>query len=387
MKFRFQFLSGARAGAEVVVPAPMARLGRDPGNEVPCDAAQDDRVSTYHAQLLLTDAGLLLLSDLASSNGTFVEGVRIAAPTPITSGTIVALGGWDEGVRIAITLLNPNDPNAHKATLLAHEVPAAPGKPWGRLAAALVAVLLLVGLGVGLALRWGDPEPEAAAASATPEASASVGSSPPSSPAKAASPAQSPGPAQPASTPSPPTPEASAEPKPAASPSAERRPAQRSAWQDCRVGTRFVIQVESEITLGGETTRTLQTHTHQLKALEEHYALVELRIEGPQFTAPLVSERKVPFVGSGELGPAPLEEREVEVVVPAGTFSATYRRSERLHQGKPVKTETWTSPKLPVAYKVVNESVTASTDASASTKESLGARVVTTSVLIAKDEQ
>lgn len=387
MKFRFQFLSGARAGEEVVVPAPMARLGRDPGNEVPCDAARDDRVSTYHAQLLLTDAGVLLLSDLASSNGTFVEGRRLEAPLPISSGTIVALGGWEDGVRVAITLLNPNDPNAAKATLLAR--PTGSGKPWGRLLGALLALLILLGVGVGLALREGgapnaspSPGPSLQGISATPPVSPEVnGAQPPASPGASVEPSPPGGSPRPEATHSPNT---SRSPLP---PGSKQLAPQRSAWQDFGVGTRFVIQVESEITLGGETTRTLQTHSHQLKALEDHYALVELRIEGPQFTAPLVSERKVPFAGSGELSPTPLEEREVEVVVPAGTFSATYRRSEREHQGKPVKTETWTSPKLPVAFKVVTEAITASIDGSSATRESQGARVVTTSVLVARDER
>lgn len=71
------------SGAEITI-------GRDAGNAIVCDS--DSRVSRRHARLLAS--GLTYqIEDLGSSNGTFVNGVRIAAPTLLNPGDEIAIGG------------------------------------------------------------------------------------------------------------------------------------------------------------------------------------------------------------------------------------------------------------------------------------------------------
>jgi pSer/pThr/pTyr-binding forkhead associated (FHA) protein len=57
-------------------------------------AVQHQSVSSKHANLKFAD-GRFILSDLGSSNGTFVEGVRISGPTPLDLQTAVTLGTVD----------------------------------------------------------------------------------------------------------------------------------------------------------------------------------------------------------------------------------------------------------------------------------------------------
>ena len=64
-------------------------LGRDPECDIPLD---DERVSWQHLRIELTD-GVPVLTDLGSSNGTYVDGRRIdAEPRHITREAIIQLG-------------------------------------------------------------------------------------------------------------------------------------------------------------------------------------------------------------------------------------------------------------------------------------------------------
>jgi pSer/pThr/pTyr-binding forkhead associated (FHA) protein len=65
-------------------------LGRSPDNDIIVD---DRRVSRHHAQLAAT-GGSLLLRDLKSANGTWVNGRRITEQE-LQSGDLVSLGGLE----------------------------------------------------------------------------------------------------------------------------------------------------------------------------------------------------------------------------------------------------------------------------------------------------
>jgi pSer/pThr/pTyr-binding forkhead associated (FHA) protein len=62
------------------------------GNSPDCDVVVDSPLaSARHCQLTQTPEGFLL-SDLGSTNGTYVNGLRIAAPTRLTTGESITLG-------------------------------------------------------------------------------------------------------------------------------------------------------------------------------------------------------------------------------------------------------------------------------------------------------
>jgi hypothetical protein len=66
-----------------------ALIGRDPGNGVPL--TQDSTVSRRHARIIAEDGGYLI-HDEGSSNGTYVNGVRVTE-APLRSGDEVSIGG------------------------------------------------------------------------------------------------------------------------------------------------------------------------------------------------------------------------------------------------------------------------------------------------------
>jgi pSer/pThr/pTyr-binding forkhead associated (FHA) protein len=82
---------GPRAGEELAVRLPVVRIGQGAQNEL---VLADDSVSTQHARLGY-ESSRWLLTDLGSTNGTYVEGVRLApnVPTPLTDGSLVRFGG------------------------------------------------------------------------------------------------------------------------------------------------------------------------------------------------------------------------------------------------------------------------------------------------------
>ena len=87
----FAFQGGPRYREELPVASPVVTIGKG----AQCDLVlADDSVSAVHARLEF-DAGGWRLTDLESTNGTAVEGVRLApgVPTPVHPGMTVRFGG------------------------------------------------------------------------------------------------------------------------------------------------------------------------------------------------------------------------------------------------------------------------------------------------------
>lgn len=333
MNFRISIMSGSRAGQELTLPGPMIRFGRDPSNEVAFDPVQDDKISTNHAQLLLTDNGQILLTDLNSSNGTLVNGQPITRPTPIASGSMVMLGG-DEGVQVAIALVNPNDPNALKATMLPGAAPVLPEEPKkksGKVCALLGCLGLLLAGVIGLVVWFassGDEEPKKTGEVAEKSAPAKTGEAP----AKTEEPAETP-----AETPAEPEGEATDE----------------HPWQRCGVGSRFVLKGTTE-----GAAKSSMTLEYELLELSDEQAVVQMKtineIAGMDKPMENVTKIEMPFKASGEGEETqPLEEKDETVEVPAGSFDCTYRKLVSEANGMKTTSESWMSDDLPVPVKSV----------------------------------
>ncbi|HSP78680.1 MAG TPA: FHA domain-containing protein, partial [Myxococcaceae bacterium] len=67
------------------------RIGRQEGNEL---VLSEGGVSRRHARVW-AEGGKVMVEDLGSANGTFVDGERIAGPTPLTSRSQVLLGDYE----------------------------------------------------------------------------------------------------------------------------------------------------------------------------------------------------------------------------------------------------------------------------------------------------
>ena len=82
---------GTYAGAIFPLLGPSTDIGRDAGNPIPLP--NDTNTSRRHATLQLTN-GQVVLVDNGSSNGTYVNGARIASqvPQPLRTGDEVNIG-------------------------------------------------------------------------------------------------------------------------------------------------------------------------------------------------------------------------------------------------------------------------------------------------------
>ena len=82
--------SGPDVGKRVEVTGQRFVLGRDDHCEL---AVNDEKASRNHARLEIQPDGALILTDLGSTNGTYVNGRRIGGPTAVRSGDELRVGG------------------------------------------------------------------------------------------------------------------------------------------------------------------------------------------------------------------------------------------------------------------------------------------------------
>lgn len=83
--------AGPAAGSTVEIPSGGLTIGR--AQLGGGDLGGDPELSREHARVLLLADGGLLVEDLASTNGTFVNGTRISAATLLSPGDELELGG------------------------------------------------------------------------------------------------------------------------------------------------------------------------------------------------------------------------------------------------------------------------------------------------------
>ena len=80
-----------------IITEPTSIIGREPINDV---VLPDPEVSRRHARLVLRQ-GRYHIEDLSSTNGTYINGRRIAALTPLTDGDVIDFG---ETIRVVFHL-------------------------------------------------------------------------------------------------------------------------------------------------------------------------------------------------------------------------------------------------------------------------------------------
>jgi S1-C subfamily serine protease len=88
---QFRFLSGARAGQVETFRKAYIGLGRHPLSDVRFDIERDLDVSVRHANVI-RHGEAFVLRDLESTNGTFVNGQRIAGDVTLKDGDVIAFG-------------------------------------------------------------------------------------------------------------------------------------------------------------------------------------------------------------------------------------------------------------------------------------------------------
>ena len=91
MAVEFLITSGARTGARERFDKSVVSIGRHPTNDLRFDAERDLEVSSRHAELR-AEAHRVVLVDLGSTNGTFVNGDRVSGERVLNDGDVVTFG-------------------------------------------------------------------------------------------------------------------------------------------------------------------------------------------------------------------------------------------------------------------------------------------------------
>src|SRR3990172_1862105 len=87
-QFQFVMRSGPTPGVTFPLEGDQLTIGRDASNGV---AINDSEVSRKHSRLSF-QGGKYVVEDLGSTNGTFVNGQRLAGPVVLKPGDVVSLG-------------------------------------------------------------------------------------------------------------------------------------------------------------------------------------------------------------------------------------------------------------------------------------------------------
>jgi FHA domain len=86
--YRLVVHTGPNPGTIFELTRDVTTVGRDVTNEI---VMGDPEVSRQHSRFTRTPAGFVL-EDLGSTNGTYVNGERLAAPRVLTAGDTIGLG-------------------------------------------------------------------------------------------------------------------------------------------------------------------------------------------------------------------------------------------------------------------------------------------------------
>ena len=108
--------SGPTPGKSFALEGDVLTIGREASNQI---AINDAEISRKHSQLVL-QGGKYVLTDLGSTNGTFVNGQRLTGQHVLQPGEVISLGEQISLLFETITIVDPN------ATMLSSKPVMAP---------------------------------------------------------------------------------------------------------------------------------------------------------------------------------------------------------------------------------------------------------------------
>ncbi len=103
MKAQFTHLTGSRAGQTDIFGQAYVTAGRHPQCELRFDADKDLDVSSRHAAIL-REGEIYVLRDLGSTNGTFVQGKKLAGDHVLVSRDVIRFGA--NGPQVEFTAIS-----------------------------------------------------------------------------------------------------------------------------------------------------------------------------------------------------------------------------------------------------------------------------------------
>ena len=122
----FLVRSGSLKGERLTVRVPVVNIGRADYNDL---VLPEESVSGTHAKLTRRE-GVWVLSDLGSTNGTFIDGERLTGDAPLTPGNVVRFGDVSLMFEPTDDHLGITQGTGTKVMGAVHlDVPAAPASP------------------------------------------------------------------------------------------------------------------------------------------------------------------------------------------------------------------------------------------------------------------
>lgn len=126
LDFHLTMRSGPTPGKTYPIEQEELLLGRDLANDI---AISDPEVSRRHARFFMQN-GSVMVEDLGSTNGTFLNGERISSPQQLRAGDVITLGesivlvfekaGYDPDATVVSsrgesTVQRPPEPQAYQS--------------------------------------------------------------------------------------------------------------------------------------------------------------------------------------------------------------------------------------------------------------------------------
>jgi pSer/pThr/pTyr-binding forkhead associated (FHA) protein len=177
MQVTFEHLTGSKKGQVEQINAERITIGRNPDNLLAFDPQADLDVSGSHAALSDADGGRLMLTDLGSRNGTFLNGKQIAGATLVESGSKVKFGANGPEVKLEFTS-GPKKPGATRVMLaqVQQQMEAERSQAASSKKKLMIALVVVGVLGVGGVVGYGMVSSAAAKKKAATTAKAEASS-------------------------------------------------------------------------------------------------------------------------------------------------------------------------------------------------------------------
>lgn len=127
MAIELRITGGARTGARERFDTSVVTIGRHPTNDLRFDVERDLEVSARHAEIRAVE-GRHVLVDVGSTNGTFVNGQRLAGEHTLRDGDVITFGGEGPTAEFKV-VAGVSAPATHLSTPAggAAKAPARPG--------------------------------------------------------------------------------------------------------------------------------------------------------------------------------------------------------------------------------------------------------------------
>ena len=106
MQVRLKVLEGSNAGKEFKIPTPKCLIGREEGCHI---RSQNEAISRRHCVIITTE-NEVVVRDLKSRNGTFVNDEKVAEDAVLLSGDVLRVGPLQFELLIEHTVSKPKRP-------------------------------------------------------------------------------------------------------------------------------------------------------------------------------------------------------------------------------------------------------------------------------------